>query len=119
MDLPARLKAGDRLQRAEEFAPGAALFGEALAAFGRMPVVAPSALTSFLDPLSFDPPTSFHPVQHGVERGDVKPEHSARPIVNQRFARSFGSDYRKTALRAYQSQKVARVQPVSGTRASS
>jgi hypothetical protein len=83
MGLPSRLEAGDRLQRAEEFAPSAALLGEDLAAFGRKPVVPPSALTRFLDPFPFDPPTSFHPVQHGVEGGDVKPEHSARPVVNQ------------------------------------
>ena len=75
MGLSARFKPGDRLQRAEEFAPGAALLGEDLAAFGRKPVVAPSALTSFLDPLPFDPPTSFHPAQHWVQGGDVNPEY--------------------------------------------
>lgn len=83
MALPDWLETGNPLQCAEQFAPGASLAREDLASFGRESVVAALTLTGLLDPLAFDPATPFHPVQHRIQGGDVKPENAARAIVNQ------------------------------------
>src|SRR5947207_13170143 len=92
-----RIDPSDAIERRKEIGPGLPLFVENLAPGGCHFVVAPPALSRFLNPASLNPPARLEPVEHRIERCDVKLEHGfgtlldqlrdlvvvARPVINQ------------------------------------
>jgi hypothetical protein len=55
---------------------------EHAAPFGRDSVVAAAPLTALFHPAPADPAAAFEAIEHGIERGDMKPQHPGRTAVN-------------------------------------
>lgn len=81
--LSDRLDPGNPVERRQQLVPVRPLLGEHLAARGRQPIVAAAPLAGLFDPFPVDPPTTFHPIEHRIQRRDVEPKDAAGAIVDQ------------------------------------
>src|SRR5262245_63132963 len=73
----------DVADRGDELAPALALGVECLATVFGDRVVASASLPGAFDPSTDDPAALFHPVEQGIERGDVEGEHATRSRLDE------------------------------------
>jgi hypothetical protein len=73
----------DSSERVNEFFPAGAVAGEHAPAFGGDLVVPLAPLPGLLDPAAGNERAFFEPVEHRVQRRDVKLQHPAGPFVDQ------------------------------------
>ena len=77
------LKAGDAIDSGHEIAPPRSLFRENLPSRPGEAIVAPAALTRFLDPLAFQPATFLEAVQQRIQSGGTEPKRPVRSRFDQ------------------------------------
>src|SRR4029450_9211985 len=86
MSRPAALRrtdVGDAAQGREEALPHGALRGQCLATGGREAIAAAPGVPGLLEPPALDEPLALHPVERGIEGGDVERDLAARALLDQ------------------------------------